>query len=369
MWDLPGVGTYGTETYVIRVFIVTYNSPDVVHENLKSFFSSQGFPGVKCQVNIINNHPNFTLAPEYHDSVLVHDNSLRLKSSVGHLARDWNAALMIGFEDLAAPKCHQVICVHDDVIWHPDWLPKLMDIHNNQKYTFYAGNFGCSFMSFKPEAVRKVGLFDERFCNIGFHEADYFLRQLIYNREHASINDVIQGRVVNPTTQLFDHPPYTPSKVDSREESSLYHCISRNIFSEKWNLNTDRWAENGVLDNPPKYPLIDSYIYYPKFELELYKKTLDDQKYQYAVGYRTHWYDNWTRPRNQFYQDLPGLRWNMILTDDTVQVIQEIIPKWTWADTEVLIRGRMQSDVSEGLTELDKKLAIGGPLEWMNVPV
>lgn len=368
MWDRPDIGVYGSEVYLIRVFIVTYNSPDTVHENLRTFFASQGVDGVKCQINIINNHPNFTLAPEFHDMVLVHDNSFRLKTSVGHLSRDYNSALMMGFEDLSAPKCHQVLIVHDDVVWHPDWLPKLMSIHADQKYTFYTGNFGCSFMSFKPEAVRRVGLFDERFCNIGFHEADYFLRQLMYNRENSSINDDTHGRVVNPTTVLFDHPPYTPNKVDSREESSLYHCVSRNIFADKWNLYPDRWAENGVLDNPPTHPLIPSYLHYPKFEFGVYKKNLDAQKYRYAIGFRQHWYDNWARPKNQMYEDLVGLRWNMIMTDDVTQMSLEVIPKWTWENTEVIISGRMASDAGP-LTELDQKIAIGGPLEWMNVPI
>jgi hypothetical protein len=39
-------------------------------------------------------------------------------------------------------------------------------------------------------AVKQVGLFDERFCNIGLQEADYFLRCLLYNKDRSSLNDI-----------------------------------------------------------------------------------------------------------------------------------------------------------------------------------
>lgn len=366
-WDLPGLENLESEIYFIRVFIVTYNSPETVNNNLKSLMRAECLGNVRLQVNIINNHPNFNLDPEFHNQVIVHDNSLRLKTSIGHLARDYNSGIMLGFENLTEPKCHQVIICHDDVVWHPEFLNKLLDIHYRKNYTFYTGNFGCSVMSFLPEAVRKIGLFDERFCNIGFHEADYFLRALIYNREKSSINDDTHGRVVNPTEIFFDHPPYTPNKVDSREASSKYHFLTRGIFASKWNLFPDRWEENGVLDKPPLGPLIPSYFYYPRFEMELDYDTVKRQKYLVPERFEFHWYDNFAMPKNTIYADMDKLQLKIIVMSDTCRVESPMIPTWTWADATApsILKGK----VSHVLSDIDEKLAKGGSLEWLNVPI
>ena len=62
-----------------------------------------------------------------------------------------------------------------------------LELH--KKYSFIQFGRGCGFMSFKPEAIKKIGLWDERFCNIGFHEADYFLRAFLFNNESTTLND------------------------------------------------------------------------------------------------------------------------------------------------------------------------------------
>ena len=187
--------------YLIKIYMVTYNSPASVANNLESLFKSKHiYTNIKLQINIINNHPNFHIPPEYEKSVTVLQNwHVRSENSCGHLARDWNTALIKGFGNLINPECQQVIGVHDDVIWHEDWMEKLINIHHTKGYTLYMGDFGCSFVSYLPEAVRKIGLWDERFCNIGYHEADYMLRARIHNPDKSTINDHIQERVWNPT--------------------------------------------------------------------------------------------------------------------------------------------------------------------------
>lgn len=335
--------------YLIRVFMVTYNSPQSVEKNLRSLFSSQQpYENVKIQVYIINNHSNFKIPPEFADRVTVLDNwHVRSELSCGHLSRDWNTALIKGFGNLLDPECDQVIGVHDDVIWHSDWLAKLINIHHKQGYTFYMGDFGCSFTSYLPEAVRKIGLWDERFCNIGYHEADYMLRARIYNPDKSTINDIIQGRVWNATEVLFDHPAYTPAtatavhtyipitdKDNARNASARYHSFSRKIFAEKWNVYVERWDINGIWENPPTKPLIPSFIYYPYFEKDV--EGLEEKGYIFAFRQDRFWYDPWIEkhslttndPLKPIARPGPSLHsWGRAKEQG-----KDFSPKWEWRD-------------------------------------
>jgi hypothetical protein len=274
---------------------------------------------------------------------------------------------MLGFEDLSDPKCSQVIITHDDVVWHQDFMVKLLDIHHRKNYTFYAGNFGCSFMSFLPEAVKQIGLFDERFCNIGFHEADYYLRALIFNREYSSINDDTHGRVVNPTEILFDHPDYTPTKVDSREVSSKYHFLTRGVFAAKWNVYPDRWKENGILNEPPTGPLIDSYLMYPRFEMDMNFDVVERQKYLMPKGFHHYWYDSFAQPKNVVMADWVKMRWNIHMTDGVCVVESRGNATWKWSDPgdPFIVKGK----ISHELSDIEELIAKGAPLEWLNTGI
>ncbi len=192
----------------INVYVVTYNNKQRLNENISRFFeTTQNVDKNNFKLNyfIINNYSTIHINDEYKDRVNVFHNSLRPDFSCGHLSRDYNAALMHGFRNLNSPAVDQVICAHDDSIWRDGWFEDLQEIHNT--YNFYVGDYGCSMHSYLPEAVKTIGIWDERFCNIGYHEADYFLRALIYNKEKSTINDYMGGRVLNPTKVLFDHPP------------------------------------------------------------------------------------------------------------------------------------------------------------------
>ncbi len=282
----------------IKLWMVTYNNPECVKNNLDTLFKSmEKFARVgreeldfQLQINIINNHSNFILPEDYQfefKNIKVWNN-LRIDESCGHLARDWNFALISSFRDLKAPACDQVICVHDDVIWHEDWFDKLWDIHYGQKFDFYIGDYGCSFHSYLPSAVRKVGLWDERFCNIAYHEADYMLRQRIYNPTNSTINDHVQGRVWNPTAVFFDHPHHNSDKQTAANESLRYHPVSRSVFEQKWGIYPERWGATNVLQSPPRGPLIPGYLYYPYFERDV--ETLTEQKYVQAWEFEQRWH-------------------------------------------------------------------------------
>ena len=197
---------------------------------------------------------------------------------------------MLGFGSLKDPHADQVICAHDDSMWNPNWLENLQKIH--ESYTFYSGNFGCSLTSYLPEAVRKIGMWDERFAGLGYHEADYFLRALIYNRDKSSINDMFAGRVLNHIpVDLFEHVAPNQQKDDHVNQTLPYHTVSRRMFEEKWGVHPENWGIRLTEDQIPMRPKISTYMYYPYFELDI--DDLDGKNYVYALKGLEHFKNEW----------------------------------------------------------------------------
>lgn len=276
----------------INVYVVTYNNKENINLNAKRFFDSiHNLDTNKYEINyhIINNHSNFHLESEYSSKTTVFHNYLRPDWSCGHLARDYNAALMHGFKNLKNPAIEQVVCAHDDSLWHSDWLPRLEKIH--EKYSFYSGDFGCSLTSYLPEAIRKIGIWDERFCNIGYHEADYFLRALLFNKNKSSINDYLGGRLLNPTEVIFDHMYENINKKIHCEGSLPYHTVSRKVFEKKWNVHPEFWDTRLFKGSIPSKPLIDTYMMYPYFELDI--EDLESKNYCYAMAGLENFKNEW----------------------------------------------------------------------------
>jgi len=277
--------------YIINIYVVTYKNKQNIENNIKRFFHTTKHVDVskyKLNYYVINNHSNFTVDEDLLNKVTVLHNTLRPDFSCGHLSRDYNAALIHGFKNLNNPFANQVICAHDDSLWRDGWLEDLEEIHKT--YTFYAGDYGCSMTSYLPEAVKKIGIWDERMCNIGYHEADYFLRALIFNKEKSTINDYFGGRVLNPTKVVFDHPEPNIDKNNHCNESLPYHTVSRKVFEDKWNVHPENWNTR-LLPNIPTNPLINTYMYYPYFELDI--EDLENKKYSYAPkgleNFRSEW--------------------------------------------------------------------------------
>ncbi len=254
----------------VSVYVITYENEERLNQNINAFFETtkdyKDNPDWTFNYNIINNHPHINIWPEHKDKPIeIFHNTLRPINSCGHLTRDYNAALMHGFGSLIEPVSDWVIHVHDDSIWNPNWVEALSKIH--ETYSFYAGNFGCSFCSYTVDAVKKIGLWDERFINIGIHEGDYFLRALIYNKEKSSINDHHGNRLLNLTqAELFFHPDANERKMHHIHASYNYHYLSLKVFEEKWGIDCENWKIKGTDDNPPKVSLIKNYMFYPYFE-------------------------------------------------------------------------------------------------------
>ena len=94
----------------IKLFIVTYNNPEDLNLTLKSIFKSiDNTNKHNIEINIINNHSNFNINKDYLGFIKILNNVLRPNFSTGHLSRNWNQALILGFENLISTKSDIVI--------------------------------------------------------------------------------------------------------------------------------------------------------------------------------------------------------------------------------------------------------------------
>lgn len=170
-----------------KIFIVTYKNPGRLSSCLGALVKGD-IRNYDHEIYVLNNHnkiPDISIDEDINIRVL--NNEARPDFSTGHLSRSWNQAIIRGFSDLESPDCEYVVTIQDDVEVAPQGFSKLLQYH--EKYNFISVGTGDDFMSFTPESVMTVGLFDERFCNIGFQHEEYFMRQVAFNRNKCSIND------------------------------------------------------------------------------------------------------------------------------------------------------------------------------------
>lgn len=259
----------------IKHYIVTYNNDKVLADCLNSLTATfEKYSENEYEVYIINNHTHFFMDDKFQKRITVLNNVLRPDFSTGHLSRNWNQAIINGFQNLVNPDCDIVITSQNDCIFQPNFLDNLIELH--KKYSFVQFGAGDHFVSYTSDSIKKVGLWDERFCNIGYQEADYFLRQLLYNPESSTINDEHHRRIHNSEnntiTERYLNGYHRREK--SHLDSMKYHHVSQKIFKNKWNINPEKWDTTEISKLKPG---IHSYIYYPYFEKDII--TLGEQNY------------------------------------------------------------------------------------------
>lgn len=116
---------------------------------------------------------------------------LRLMRSHGQLSRSWNEALTSGFVNLEEPVNDYVVLIQADAKLQPGWWnfiqPRMEDA--DMGCDFLQMGRGDEFMVFTPTAVKRVGLFDETYTGIQYHEFDYFSRARACITERSCLHD------------------------------------------------------------------------------------------------------------------------------------------------------------------------------------
>ena len=253
----------------IKVFIVTYNC-DLIYDNIRSLLSSD-LVNYDYSINVIDNYHNNEELFKFclDQKVNVVQNKIRPSFSTGHLSRSWNQCIINGFKDLNNPDCDILVLCQDDNLFLSEWCGRIIEFHNT--YEFISMGAGDQFHSYKPEHIKKVGLWDERFCNIGYQEYDYFIRSYIYNKDKSSINDRLFRRYNQINCKIIsdDNNLIGAGRKDNRHIDSVkYHEISKNILINKWGQESVT-CDFQFFDKISKSNICN-YIYYPYFEKDIY---------------------------------------------------------------------------------------------------
>lgn len=259
----------------IKFYIITYNRKNELDKTLKSLFDTD-INNYNVQINIVNNYSKIEIDEKWKDKICILNNTFRPDFSTGHLSRNYNEIFLHGFKNLKNPDCDILIHSHDDNFFQKNLFEKLIEYHKN--YTFITFSWGCGFCSYLPEAIKKIGIWDERFCTIGYHEGDYFLRALKYNNKFSSINDwEAAKRIHNPIKEnpLAYKQPETKNHNEAHKNSWNYYSICRRLWEKKWpnwknadNRICDTYWQNVSEKNIP-LPSIETYMLYPYFEKDI----------------------------------------------------------------------------------------------------
>tara|TARA_R110002020_G_scaffold314075_3_gene529358 strand:+ start:176 stop:1069 length:894 start_codon:yes stop_codon:yes gene_type:complete len=285
----------------LKIYIVTYKRSDILNDTLTHLFNSDFSTLGNTEVNVINNHTSFYLEDRFKDRVNVLHNVLRPDWSNGNLAENWNQALLNGFKSLSRPDCEYLVTMQNDTVVHPEWCQNLLKMH--EKYDFIVGRYGDNLVSYTPEAVRKIGIWDENFYGIQYKEADYWIRALAFNKDKSCINDTLHGLELNNHDALeldiaegrnfieeqgFNGSSTVKRRADDSEHqqiwstrSGIYKEFAWKYFYTKWNGTwksepqkngwVKQWSKD-FIENPPdiRRSSIKSVIKYLYFEKDIY---------------------------------------------------------------------------------------------------
>jgi hypothetical protein len=221
-------------------------------------------------IHILNNHTNFSMADEFktkNNLQIIHNNA-RPDFSTGHLSRSWNQAILHGIKDIKNPDCDVLILSQNDAQFLPNFLSYILQNLSTYNYMTFGGGDECQVMT--PSSIDAIGMYDERFCNIGFQEYDYLLRAALVNKDKSSINDIAHNRILNPIENKVCTSTIKNEEQAYNSDLSLkYHHISLLVFHQKWNdkytkENLENFFYKMINSEKPRIP--KQYIMYPYFE-------------------------------------------------------------------------------------------------------
>ena len=289
----------------IKVYIVTYRNDLALNQCLGHLYESDA-TNYDLETIVVNNYGILNdIDTSDGEKIRVVNNQARPDWSHGHLARNWNECLIDGFVELERPDCDLVVLVQNDTVIHKNCFSNLIESHRD--YDFIQAGVGDQFMSFTPDAVRHIGLFDERFCRV-HQETDYFKAAISFHGEKSSINDPHHERLHNTVddfsrniakqwskrtgvlgagtrfvefafSHCWDLAPGVIEDGKSKEAPTNQRWNSGDCFTYMATLFKWKWGVE-VQGMYPSTPKIHRYFVYPYFEKDIV--TLREQNYLFA---------------------------------------------------------------------------------------
>ena len=251
----------------VKVYLVTYRNDGELVKTIDSYINSGLYS--RSSLTVVNNHTagKPRIGERNYFTRLI-SNEARPDFSTGHLSRNWNECLMDGFQNLNSPDADVVICCQNDVRFKGNCLEIIS--RNLRSFDFMTAGSGDAACAYSVEAVKKVGLWDERICNIGYQESDYFLRQFLYNRDRCSVNDNAHGRVHNPIESFLENSDCGYQRQCEHHLASMtHHDHSRQLVEQKWkNIKFENWDDDfrRMVVVQPNLP---QFVLYPYFEKDI----------------------------------------------------------------------------------------------------
>ena len=290
----------------MKVYIITYKRCGVLNDTLDKLFASDFSKLDNTEVNIINNHSEFSLDERFKNSVNVLHNVLRPDWSNGNVSENYNQAFVNGVVSLRKPDTEILVTLQNDAVVDPNWCANLDVLFNEKGYDFVTGLCGDTVVAYKPSAIKSIGMWDEN-LPAQYKETDYFLRALSLNKKKSSLNDIVHGILLNHEPdypiESFDDRNFVSVKKDGQNlikrkpddaeqleiwngsRGGIYKVTAWNYFYNKWEgswaygnpvhtSDQQGWIKNWsnrMIEDPPRPALskVKTYFKYIYFEKDL----------------------------------------------------------------------------------------------------
>lgn len=250
----------------IKVYVVTYKKNDVLNANLKSLWESTKNPE-SIEVTVLANHPDVVIDEENKRANLrLVLNTTRMSNAWGYLSRDWNYCLLDCFKTWENPEnIDWCVMAQNDVLWVKNWDEWLS---HNKDYDFISQPIGDQSLSINIEALKKIGFFDERLTTLHFHEIDYFIRSMLFNKARVSINDnhLKHNLSFNRVGNVITKTTFSGMNEDQTLHNSINFNESYHYISKKWGFDILQLGVPYILENCHKLRRLNTEInWYPFF--------------------------------------------------------------------------------------------------------
>jgi glycosyltransferase involved in cell wall biosynthesis len=263
----------------VVIVVVTYRNEQLLERCLDSIIRADDVQDVERKIIVLNNYDRLSLSTCLEPHVRVINNEGRPDFSTGHLARSWNQGIMHSIHDINNPDCDVLILAQNDAEFKPTYLSAILDLVGPERsYDYMTVGVGDEVQVMTPASIKAIGLYDERFCNIGYQEMDYMSRAKFVMGSRVSINDHGHGRTHNPV-DANTIEKIIVRNIHGHARNDEYHCISLKYHTISYELLKHKWNNNVNPFNLPEPQTVPKqYMLYPYFE-----KALPNLEQKYIV--------------------------------------------------------------------------------------